>query len=173
MDKKEKVCAMFSTYCHTGGLRGFLPLVFMRLCSKFPSIFPSKPQSYDLPWPMRISKDDTSRSSKSACILGPDFLECFFHGSQPLRCKEPWTRLLNQRRHRDRRPGGEDAILNVQVLASNPGEFSCSRTTQVDQSPKLWCQKSYCPSKLATLSGFLLSHPQKLAFERGDLQPLS
>ena len=150
----------------------FYPLVFTFLCSKsLPH--PLKPQPQDLLWPMRISKDDASRSSKSACILGLDFLECFFHRSQPLRCKEAWTRLLNQRRHRDRRPGEKEAILDVQALANIPVKFSCNQTTQVDQSPKLQWQKSYCSSKLANLSGFLLSQTQKLVSERGDLQPLS
>lgn len=160
---------------HTASLvapMDFYPLVFTFLCSKsLPH--PLKPQPQDLLCPMRISKDDASRSSKSACILGLDVLECFFHKSQPLRCREPWTRLLNQRRHRDRCPGEEEAILDIQALANIPVEFSCNQTTQVDQSPRLWWQKSYCPSKLANLSGFLLSHPKKLASERGDLQPLS
>ncbi|XP_055254769.1 uncharacterized protein LOC129538573, partial [Moschus berezovskii] len=84
---------------------------------------------------MRISKDDASRSSKSACILGLDFLECFFHGSQPLRCKEAWTRLLNQRHHRDRHPGKEEAILDVPALANIPVEFSCHQTTQGTSVP--------------------------------------
>lgn len=116
-----------------------------------------------------ISKDDARRDSINACILGVGLLECFFLGSQRLWCKEPWARLLNQRCHIGGGPGEEEAILDVEAPAKIPVEFSCSQTTEVDQNPKLWWQKSYCPSKLANLSGFLLSHSQKLASERGDL----
>ena len=145
------------------------PLVFMCLCSKsFPHhLKPCLHMTCFGQW--EISKDDTRRDSINACILEVDLLECFFLGSQPLWCKEPWARLLNQRCHIGGGPGVEEAILDVETPAKIPVEFSCSQTTEVDQNLKLWWQKSYCPSKLANLSGFLLSHPQKLASERGDL----